>query len=137
MIRREELELELLKQAQAAAEVKAELDKQAKDAIEYWRSVSPVDTGRYAASVRILKRIKVNGMPGVVIGSTSRRAHLIEFGTGSDNKGGTRYVPRLGVQVDQDTPTPAYAPRAKTAKKFGGDESPARASGAKDVEAEQ
>lgn len=120
-----ELELEILRQARESDEVKQGLREFGQQVVDYWRSVSPVRTGRYAASVKVLKTFTVNGFPGVKVGSTSSRAHLIEFGTGADNRGKEpRYVPALGVQVDKDTPTPAFAPRAKTAAHFRGDESP-------------
>lgn len=127
MIDRRELELEIRERAAKSAEVKEGLKEFGAQVVEVWRSYSPVRTGRYAASVRVLKRFRSNGMPGVKVGSTSNRAHFIEFGTGGDDKGKEpRYVPSLGVQVMKDTPTPAFAPRAKTAKHFSGDESPAR-----------
>ena len=69
------------------------------------------------------KKFTVDGMPARRVGATDFKAHWIEYGTGSDKKGDSpRYVPTLGVQVGKDTPTPAFAPRAKTAAHFGGDE---------------
>lgn len=124
MSKRDDLEAEILAKAYGAAETKKALKELGEQAVEYWRSVSPVRTGKYAASVRVLRSFTVNGVPGVKVGSTSNRAGLIEYGTGSDTKGDKdpRYVPALGVQVSKDTPTPAFAPRAKTAAHFGGDE---------------
>lgn len=123
MINRNELEAEILAQAARSDEIRQGLNDFGKEVVEYWRSVSPVRTGGYAASVRVLRKFVVNGLPGVRVGSTSRRAALIEFGTGVDTKGNSpRYVPDLGVQVTSETPTPAFAPRAKTVAHFGGDE---------------
>lgn len=127
MISRDELEAEIMLQARKSAEVRKSLKDLGEEVVEFWRSQVPVRTGKYGASVRVLKTFTANGLPGVKVGSTSNRAHLIEFGTGPDTNGkDPRYVPALGVQVSKDTPTPAYAPRAKTAKHFNGDEAPAR-----------
>ena len=125
MTKRDDLEAEIMAKACNAAEVKKALKELGEEVVAYWRSVSPVRTGKYAASVRVLRSFTVNGVPGVKVGSTSNRAGLIEYGTGADTKGekDPRYVPALGVQVSKDTPTPAFAPRAKTAAHFGGDES--------------
>lgn len=122
---RRELELEIREQAAKADEVKQGLKEFGEQVVDYWRSVSPVQTGRYAATVRVIKRFRMNGFPAIKVGSTSNRAHFIEFGTGTDTTGKEpRYIPRLGVQVMKDTPTPAFAPRAKTVAHFGGNESP-------------
>lgn len=127
MSMRDELELEIRRKAAESADVKDALKALGEQVVEVWRSYSPVRSGRYAASVKVLKKFRSDGMPGVKVGSTSNRAHFIEFGTAADSKGkDPRYVPSLEVQVGKDTPTPAFAPRAKTAKHFSGDESPAR-----------
>lgn len=126
MSRRDEVEAEIRKQAAQSVDVRDGMKNLGEQVVQVWRSYSPVRSGRYAASVRVLKSFTVDGMPAVRVGSTSRRAHLIEFGTGEDSSGkDPRYIPALGVQVSRDTPTPAFAPRAKTAKHFGGDETPA------------
>ncbi|CQA03565.1 Uncharacterised protein [Mycobacteroides abscessus] len=39
----------------SSAEVDAGLREMAQEAADYWRSVSPVDTGEYAASVKVQK----------------------------------------------------------------------------------
>ena len=123
MINRDDLEAEIMARAVNSAEVKQGLKEFGEAVVAYWRSVSPVRTGKYAASVHVIKRFKADGIPGVKVGSSSHRAALIEYGTGADDKGkDPRYVPALGVQVGRDTPTPAFAPRAKTAAHFGGDE---------------
>lgn len=94
--------------AQLAAQltVRDNLDRIAEDVRDYWRSESPVDQGSYAASVKVFdKYLMVDGMPGKRVGATDWKAAFIEYGTG------------------QPGPTDAYAPRAKTAAHFGGDES--------------
>ena len=106
MSRRDQLEEEIRTQLAAQLEVKDGLDQFAQEVKDYWRSQAPVDEGEYAASVKIYnKYLIVDGMPGVRVGATDFKAHWIEFGTG------------------QPGPTKAYAPRAKTAAHFGGDES--------------
>lgn len=112
---------EILALAAQRSEVADALDKYAVEVRDYWRSVSPVGEGDYAASVSIKKLKPVGGLPARRVQATDYKAHWIEFGTGTDD-GGERYVARLGKKVDGNTPTPAYAPRAKTAAHFGGDE---------------
>jgi hypothetical protein len=105
MMSREEIETQIYAQASASAQVRQELDKLAAQVRDYWRSVSPIDDGVYAASVKVYKRkFTYKGMPGVGVGATDFKAHWIEYGTGEPG------------------PTPAFAPRAKTAAHFGGDE---------------
>lgn len=107
MINRADLEKEIVEQARAQDAVRQELNEFAATVLEVWRSHSPVDEGRYAASVKVIKDITVNGMPGKRVGATDFKAHWIEFGTGNPG------------------PTEAFAPRAKTVSFFGGDETPA------------
>ena len=47
-----------------------------------------------------------------VVGTRYWKAHMIEYGTGPDTKDGSRFGP--------NTPTPEFAPGAKTAAHFGG-----------------
>lgn len=94
--------------AQLAAQLDLQkgLDETAAAVRDYWRSVSPVDEGRYAASVKVYdKYLMVDGMPGKRVAATDFKAAWIEYGTGEPG------------------PTKAVAPRAKTAAHFGGDES--------------
>ncbi|MCV7434816.1 HK97 gp10 family phage protein [Mycolicibacterium bacteremicum] len=91
---------ELKKAISESAEVDAELNRFMKDeVVPYWKSVSPVDEGRYAASIKVTKKAK--GGKGEV-GATNYKAHWIEFGTGDPG------------------PTKASAPGEKTAQHFGG-----------------
>jgi hypothetical protein len=113
-----EIEEEIRLKVRKDAEVKRNLDIEAKKVQEYWRSISPVRTGAYAASIKIRKGRPVDGMPTAVVIATDYKAHWIEYGTKNDPVGThSRFGP--------DTPTPAFAPRAKTAIHFGGDESEA------------
>lgn len=100
------LEDEIRTQIAGQLEVKDYLDRFALEVRDYWRSQSPVDEGKYAASVKVYsKYLLVDGMPGKRVGATDWKAHFIEYGTGEPG------------------PTKAHAPRAKTAAHFGGDES--------------
>lgn len=87
MINRDDLEAEIMARAVNSAEVKQGLKEFGEAVVAYWRSVSPVRTGKYAASVHVIKRFKADGIPGVKVGSSSHRAALIEYGTGADDKG--------------------------------------------------
>ena len=112
---REEIEKEILAQAHKASDVKKRLASFGLEVRDYWRSVSPVESGSYAASVKVFKKpVTVKGMPGLRVGATDFKAHWIEFGTGNPG------------------PTEAFAPRAKTAAHFGGDESLVVDSGGED-----
>ena len=105
MMSRDEIEAQIYAEATQASAVRQELDKFAVEVRDYWRSVSPIDNGVYAASVKVYRRkFTHNGMPGVGVGATDFKAHWIEYGTGDPG------------------PTSAFAPRAKTAAHFGGDE---------------
>jgi hypothetical protein len=119
----DEIARQILALAVKQSELEDSVDKYAVEVRDYWRSISPVDKGDYAASIKVVKRKPVNGFPVRRIEATDFKAHWIEYGTGVD-EGGKRFVPSLGVTVDGNTETPAFAPRAKTAAKFGGDESP-------------
>jgi hypothetical protein len=108
----EQIRMEIMAQVQASVTVRQELDKYAIEVRDYWRSISPIgkkpddkNPGAYAASVQVFKRkFTYKGMPGVGVGATDFKAHWIEYGTGNPG------------------PTPAFAPRAKTAAHFGGNE---------------
>lgn len=106
MSARDEIEAEIRSQLAAQLELKEGLDQFANQVRDYWRSIAKVDTGEYAASIKVYKKyLLVNGMPGKRVAATDFKAHWIEYGTGEPG------------------PTKAYAPRAKTAAHFGGDES--------------
>lgn len=120
MMSRDEIAREIFEQAKRQNVLEVELGKFAEKVRDYWRSVSPVDSGEYAASVQVFKKkITVDGMPAKRVGATDFKAHWIEYGTG------------------QPGPTQAAAPRAKTAVHFGGDESVIRADVSADSEGEQ
>lgn len=91
---------EFAEQFARAAEVDAALNEfMAKEVVPYWKSVSPVESGKYAASIKVTKKAR-RGKGKV--GATDWKAHLIEFGTGEPG------------------PTKAFAPGEKTAAHFGG-----------------
>lgn len=91
---------ELAEQLRESGEIDAALDDfMENEVVPYWRSVSPVESGRYAASVKVLKKAR-NGEG--VVGSRDFKAHWVEFGTGEPG------------------PTAAAAPGEKTAHHFGG-----------------
>jgi len=89
---------------------------------DYWRSISPIMTGRYAESVHIERRPEraFKRLPQYWVGTRYWKAHFIEYGTGNDTHGGWRFIRRLGRMVGELTPTPEFAPAAKTAHHFGG-----------------
>lgn len=91
-----------------SAAVDVELRKFAEEVVEVWRANSPIRSGEYAASVKVLKVRHGKA----VVGTRFWKAHMIEYGTGPDTKTGSRFGP--------NTPTPEFAPGAKTAAHFGG-----------------
>jgi hypothetical protein len=107
----ESLYLEIKRKARKEAKVKQELDVHAEEVKAAWARNSPVDTGEYAASIEIKDRPPIDGFPAKRIVATDPKAEYIEFGTGVWN-------PR-----HQGGNSPAFAPRAKTAAEFAGDES--------------
>lgn len=84
----------------ADAKVDAEIDaKMENEIVPFAKSKAPVDSGDYAAGIKVTKRAR--GGKGQV-GATDWKSHFIEDGTGGD------------------TPTPEFAPMAATAAHFGG-----------------
>lgn len=100
---------ELAKAIKSDAKVNEAVKQEAEEIAAYWRGVSPVDSGDYAASVKVQGKVR-DGR--AVVGTKHWKAHMIEFGTGPDTKKGSKFGP--------DTPTPAFAPGQKTAEHFGG-----------------
>lgn len=91
---------EVEKALRESAEVDNELNRFMKEeVVPYWKSVSPVRSGKYAASIKVTKKAK-NGKG--VVSATDWKAHFVEFGTGEPG------------------PTKAFAPGEKTAQHFGG-----------------
>ncbi|WP_078345122.1 HK97 gp10 family phage protein [Mycobacteroides chelonae] len=120
------------KALRSSVEVDAGIDKfMAEEVIPYGRSVSPVETGNFAASWKIMKKAK-NGRG--VVGPTAWYSHFIEFGTGADKKqsrgkkGKRDKKGRRAVEVADgefrllgpNTPTKPLAPVQRTAEHFGG-----------------
>ncbi|QIG58388.1 minor tail protein [Mycobacterium phage Cornie] len=111
---------ELAKAISQSAEVDAGLRESAREIVDYWKSIAPVDEGEYAASV------KVQGKPRggkVRVGSKHWKAHLLEFGTGADTKGPEkRRVPTNDgfATLGKDTKTPAFGTGQQVAEHFGG-----------------
>lgn len=91
---------ELAEALRNSAEVDATLQEFMEDeVIPYWKSIAPVESGKYAASIKVTRKAK--GGRGVVT-ATDFKAHWIEFGTAAPG------------------PTTAFAPAEKTAIRFGG-----------------
>ena len=91
---------ELQRMIGEAAEVDAGLNEFMRDeVVPYWRSQAPVDSGSYAASIKVVKKSRRGAGK---VRATDYKAAWIEFGTG------------------QPGPTDAHAPGEKTAQHFGG-----------------
>lgn len=91
---------QLMAHIRNSAEVDAGLnDFMENEFIPYARELAPVDTGDYAAGIKVTQRAK--GGRGEV-SATNWKSHFIEYGTGGD------------------TPTPELAVMAKTVEHFGG-----------------
>lgn len=112
-INRTQLQREIESKIKRDAEVRRKSKEQAEDVRDWWKfKEAPVDTGEYAASVELEKRPPHRGLPHWWVGTRYWKAHFIEFGTGPDTKTGSPF--------GMDTPTPEFAPAAKTAHHFGG-----------------
>ena len=110
-----EIQREILRQAEARAEVESGTQEFAEKVRDHWKFVeAPVDSGEYAASIKVRKPRSGKGLPTRQVVATDWKAHLIEFGTGPDEEGSQS-------PFGPDTPTPAFAPAQKTATRFGGD----------------
>lgn len=96
------IEAEIRRKLRAQAEVERGVQEQAEDVRDYWRSISPVDEGAYAASIHVEKRPPVDGLPRRAVVADNWKAHFLEFGTGEPG------------------PTPALNLSAKAAARFGG-----------------
>lgn len=122
-IRESHLEIvrEIKGKVQSDPEVKLRCKKFAIEVRDHWRNIeAPILTGEYAGSVHTEKRLDRNKLPHWWVGTRIWYAHFIEYGTGPDSKGGFRYIARLGRSVGENTPTPEFAPAARTAHYFGG-----------------
>lgn len=67
---------------------------------KHWQQTDP-NAGDYKAGVVNRRGRKINGFPSRVIAATDYKSHWIEYGTGGK------------------TPTPEFAPRQRTATRFG------------------
>lgn len=118
---------EVAKAIRESVEVNAGIDEFVeKELVPFARSISPVDSGKYAASWKLKKKAK-NGK--ALAGPTVWYSHLIEFGTGADkkfrkpNKRGKHAVetaPGVFEELGPNTPTPAFGIAQKVAERFGG-----------------
>lgn len=84
-------EEDFLKAVRASSEVNEELDKLAKEVQAYWRETAPIDSGEYAASVKV-RRVKKDqqGYPMRRVSTTHPVAHIIEYGSNDTPKFGVR-----------------------------------------------
>lgn len=118
---------EVSKAIRESVDVNAGIDEFVeKEVIPFARSISPVRTGKYAASWKLKKKAKAGK---ALVGPTAWYSHFIEFGTGADkkftkpNKDGEHAVelgPGQFRELGPDTPTPAFAIVQKVAERFGG-----------------
>lgn len=116
----------ITKYAQGNSEVRKEILNFSRRVHRYWRRISPKgdatgaryeenfggplpkhwqqsdpNPGAYKAGIVNRRGRKINGFPSRVIAATDYKSHWIEYGTGGD------------------TPTPEFAPRQRTAIRFG------------------
>jgi len=80
-----------------------------------WREAGPhpYETGEFEESIYADKRPNVQGLPHWVVGSDDDKANMIEDGTGPDKPGSNS-------PFGPNTPTPEFAPFAKTAHYYRG-----------------
>lgn len=84
------------------AELEADVQEFAEKVRDHARREAPVDTGRYAAGIKVRRAKPANGLPARQVVATDFKSHWIEFGTGKPG------------------PTDEHAPMGKTAHHFGG-----------------
>lgn len=125
---------EVARAIRESVEVNAGIDEFVEgELIPFARSISPVDSGKYAASWKLKKKAK-NGK--ALAGPTVWYSHLIEFGTGADkkfkkSKSGNKIkknadthtvevAPGVFAELGPNTPTPAFGVAQKVAERFGG-----------------
>lgn len=108
------LAAEIAEKIRRDAEVRVKSKEQAEEVRDYARSIAPVRTGKFAASIKVEKRGDgPNGLPHYWVGTRDWRAHFIEYGTGPDpDDSQSPFGP--------NTPTPEFAVFAKIAAHFGG-----------------
>lgn len=112
---------ELEEMIRAEAAVNAELNEvMEREIVPYARSLAHVDSGNYAASIKVTKKAK-NGKGRVA--ATAFYAHMVEYGTGADKKGPEQRRVKIKGQwrtLPKNTPTKAQGVMEKTAQHFGG-----------------
>lgn len=112
---------ELAKHIRESAEVDAAIDDfMANEVVPHWKSIAPVDSGNYAARIKVAKKAK-NGRG--VVAATAPHSHLIEYGTGGDTKDtGTNkaLIDGQWVTLPDNTPTRALGIGERVAQHFGG-----------------
>jgi hypothetical protein len=116
----------ILKRARRQAKAEKELLLFSRKVTRYWKRIAPVgdptgaryvenfggplpkhwsqtddEAGAYKAGIRNRKYGLIRGYPARIIEATDYKSHWIEYGTGGD------------------TPTPEFAPRQRTATRFG------------------
>lgn len=109
---RSQIEIEIEREVIRQANLDADVQKLAEKVRDHWKFVeAPVDSGEYAASVKVQKRPNRKGLPQRAVVATSENAEYIEFGTGTAAKHNKR---------KQGGWSPVFAPGEKTAHHFGG-----------------
>jgi hypothetical protein len=102
---REDIFREIEAKVRRDGEVKADSKRFADEVRDYWRSISPVRTGKYAASIHVERQRDHRGFPTYWVITRDWKAHFIEFGTHESEDHGA---------------TPEFAPAARTALRYGG-----------------
>lgn len=81
---------DFLKAVREDAKVQAGLDELAQQVKSYWQEIAPVDTGEYAASLRVRKMKDRDGTPMRRVTNTHPAAHIIEYGSNDTPKRAVR-----------------------------------------------
>ncbi|OFB37973.1 hypothetical protein BA059_16895 [Mycolicibacterium sp. (ex Dasyatis americana)] len=106
-----EIRAEIERLIRRDGELRVDTEEFAEEVRDHWREIAPVDSGEYAASVHVEKRKDRRGLPHYWVGTRDWKAHFIEYGTGDDP---TDSKSPFGP----NTPTPEFAPAAKTEAHF-------------------
>lgn len=107
-----EIERAIRSEVERSSEVRRESRHFGQEVVNHAKGETPVRTGKARAAWHLEERPDVRNLPRWAAVNNDPKINMIENGTGPDTKPGSPFGP--------DTPTPEFAPAAKTAFFYGG-----------------